>query len=977
MNALRLRMTAERDWRLFDMILSEKACFAVKKSAAEMLQLFKNNELAEGEVYRVTDRLMLSPDTVFCGNNAVIIAEDGIETGGENVSLYKCKLISDNGIISSFDGFTLRECEIESDSVAVLSSGKYFAARNNTIISHGIGIRMTGGSYNSMAAQNTINSEIGVYVDGGYNCVVILNDTQNIICENNTHIYVIKNNLSGNIELKNNKYLICDENTVGGDVIGIGNTHINGDNLNDIGARLEFGVNEELIPHTDNDQFTGMERREFAADIEYGSNITLNDYLREESCKKNVVIIPPGAYTVCKRCDLERESSNTDIYAYGAYFEAVYTHNSVLHINECENVTVNGITIGHTRSCCGQVHVVAKDSDKKKLTAIVSAGFKDGFLSLKSTDTDDEGYNAGSLNMYHRGEWNPYAGGGAIKSIQDNNDGTYTLNLSGTVECDRINVGDIFVCRLARRGFDTVRTDRSTNVRYKDLTVYPVSNSATCRVTWSREVSFERYHSSVPSGYVITKEIFDRYKLWEAEYGVELGVYYDSERELYRGPAPLWGGTGGMEVMDSYEGATVISSKIEALCDDGSNQRGTSSRVAGIVDNCDGTHTVYYKGNYSKIQQIEYSRMTDRSTFNLSSCAPLEIGDTIVAYTADGKVLIKDAKVLTSPVVGNPDGLHMAHSGSGQFCDICGAKIYDDGETYHEMNTVYDNVSGRLSFDARRRIGFGGSEYVTWNTTVYSVKIDSKYVNKALTGEYDFCLNTYFDPMKRVLLDNVGKNCADFTFDNVLMENIKSRGILAKTKGVTVKNCTFRRLTLQALVLGPEEEWSESTISRDILVENCIFDNCAATNAYSKEHRSGPDSEPNITPIDIRGIGITDEQTISKIKPHANMLANNFVIRHNKFINTPNKHMICATGACDITVTDNIFEEREGDGEIIYINGCHNVNVIKNKYSERLQALFDVGSHSLAADIYNCEYVKFENLNIPEKVTLKPTKNIL
>ncbi len=57
----------------------------------------------------------------------------------------------------------------------------------------------------------------------------------------------------------------------------------------------------------------------------------------------------------------------------------------------------------------------------------------------------------------------------------------------------------------------------------------------------------------------------------------------------------------------------------------------------------------------------------------------------------------------------------------------------------------------------------------------------------------------------------------------------------------------------------------------------------------------------------------------------------------------------------DVTITENVFEEREGDGEIVYINGCYNVSVINNIYSERVQAFFDKGNYQKIADIYNCE----------------------
>ncbi len=935
-------MRAERDWRLFDMILSEKACFAVKKSAAEMLQLFKNNELAEGEVYRVTDRLVLSPDTVFCGNNAVIIAEDGIETGGDNVSLYKCKLISDNGIISSFDGFTLRECEIESDSVAVLSSGKYFVARNNTITSRGIGIRMTGGSYNSMAAQNTINSEIGVYVDGGYNCVVILNDTQNIICENNTHIYVIKNNSSGNIELKNNKYLICDENAVNGDIISQNNTEFNGDNVQDITQRRDYGANEELLPHVNNEQFVGMERKRTVTDPSFDSPLNLSDYLCQSASITDVVIIPPGVYSVDAEIVLDASHGNTEIYAYGVYAEATF-FGQITHFNSTTDIDFRGLTWGYSRAVSGQIHIVEKYGEGK-VTAIVTAGYRDGFGK-----SDLSFYGTNHVDLFHKNEKYPYAGIAAYYDIADNSDGTYALTFKDPWNVyARVEVGDVMVCRLAGPNRQTVTVRNAKNMHFKDVTIHGYGQGTHFRNRSCEGVSYERYAATPNAPVIIDKATYDKYKSLEEKYGVDLEVYRD-ENGRYRGGLPRIGGTGTMEVQDSYGGVDLTSCRLNAMYDDGSNQRGTSARFAGIEENGDGTYTVYYKGSLSSV----YYRGVDSpnmgtNTFEPGMCADVRNGDLLFAYNSNGVVLFDGAVALEDAHILADSDKHFAHCDENLdgICDACGKKIFKSESSNSPIYSKYDGKTGKIIFDIPR---FEREGVMTYTTPLYAVKvkIDGEVNESALDG-YDLLLNDY-DTSTQFFFDNVSRGCYGFTFDNVLFENGRSRGLLIKTRDVTVKNCTFRDLGLQGIIIGRETNWGESSVPKNVLIENCIFDNTS----NSEDHENMLEY-PQIL---IQGLGeMKKDITLSE-----HFACENITIKHNKFLNTKNANIIYASAVKGLNVTENIFEERKDDlGKVMHINGCLDVEILNNKYSEKMQKnLYDKTITSVF-DIYNYRNIKIE-----------------
>ncbi len=960
--------------------------------------------LSSNEQYVVSEPIVLTSGMTLRSNGATVIAEYGIEiknttdvrvedlileagkvgvkidADSKNISFKNCKITAENAVISSGRDLTLQDCEINANNCGILSSGRYFIARGCKITAENIGIDMTEGSYNSMAAQNVIKAKSSVLVSKSYNCVLVLNELENIACENNVHFYVIKNTLSGNLELKNNKYLIADRNDVGGEVINENNSEINGNNLHDTEARAECGVMEELLPHTDLDQYTNMEIREHITDLDYTDAIGFTDYIISESSKKSIVIVAPGSYYTSKTTELKAENSNTEFYLYGANVCATFARGAIWKPFGAHDLTVSGLTARNLHPTCGQADVLAVDYENKKLIIASPAGFTDGFHRLAPKDPNDVGYNPDFLSTYHRkpdgsaldaADIYGGIGTGHLQTVEDNGDGTLTANMREDTPIELIKAGDVFVTRLGFRGQNAIHTVESMNIHYIDLTVFTLSNTTTNRVQRSGNVTFERYHSSKPRGYKITKDTHDFYKALGEKYGLDLGVYYDEEFGFYRGPDPIWGASSCMEVGEGYTGTRVVSSLLHSTCDDGSNQRGSSSRVAGMVKNDDGTYTVYYKGNLNSTYRWSVCRKNTTGIAKLNNeCPTLEIGNVITAYTLDGRTLFKDAIVLTEPEMGSPKDLHLLHTGNGEFCDVCGKRIRD-GYAYQELGNEYDHTTGELSFRTPRTPG--GTDEIKWTTKIQSIRIDARYVNESLLPEYDLCCNTD-EPTKRITLDNISRSSSGVYFDNVLIRDTKSRAILAKVKDSTIKHCTFRNITLQALVFGAEEEWGESTVARNVLVENNIFDNCGATSEYSKKTHTGYDVQPNMVPLDIRGASTCKEALISNVTPRSDMLASDFVIRNNKFVNTANERLICITGARDVTVEGNEFEERAVDGKVVYINGCYNVSIKGNKYSDRIQAVLDANEAVAVADIYNCEKVTVENLNIPEKVTLKPAK---
>ena len=72
----------------------------------------------------------------------------------------------------------------------------------------------------------------------------------------------------------------------------------------------------------------------------------------------------------------------------------------------------------------------------------------------------------------------------------------------------------------------------------------------------------------------------------------------------YRGGLPRVGSVDATHITNAQQGFNVTSSLFESMCDDGSNQRGSSSRLSGVKDNGDGTTTLYFKGMVTSTQKV-------------------------------------------------------------------------------------------------------------------------------------------------------------------------------------------------------------------------------------------------------------------------------------------------------------------------------------------------------------------------------------
>ena len=1026
---------SENSFSITDFTIDESK--AVSKTADEMLDLLINGktQLAKGEVYIVTEPLVLDSDTKYYGNFAAIIAQGGIVIkdaeeivikellvkgnitveNSMGITFFKLGLISDGigidvdassndiavktcrviateiafkcsaslitcslnyfsaptGIVADGDDFAIINSQISAINAGIVTSGKYASIRNCTVscAQDGVGIDLVEGAYNALVALNTVTDvQNSIRVTKGFNCVVLLNSAISVKGEANTNLYVVENSLGGIIDLKNNNYLLCNANTFNNDgndhsVRSLDNANVNGDNLHDLSVRAEYGANEELLPHTNKDLFIGMERRSVVRDISQMKSYTIRDYVRALSMSEERIIIAPGVYTVSSNTVLGKVHSNTTLYAYGVYQENT-SLGGIYQFNQSENYTVKGLTMGYAHQSSGQAYVLEKYRERGEdrqwhyyVRVVSNAGYINGFGK-----TDPTVFSTTWNNMFKADSLTPWIDiSGNYKLVSKEDDGTilFEISMPTLTESARIynhtDPGDVWSCRLAGDNLSSVAMYTAKNTTMEDCVMYGYSAALAMSTAYLADgITLHRYHNTTHSGYEIDKETYEKYLALEEKYGVDLEVYVD-EYGRYRGGASREGSVDATHISESVRGADATSCIFEGMSDDGSNQRAASSRLAGIVKNEDGkTATVYIKGS---IAQTYYSYWLSRGQPSASTTYTPGAGDRIYAYGSGGDIIFDEFTLTAAKVATSLDAIHAIHTACTEnngicsvcgtvthvdnkprdgSCDICQAHVHVDPDrnaicdvsgcttsslpdadgdqicdtdngviiTNRLAPPTFNAKEGKLSFD----VNYNGSVY-TYNTVVYEFTIPAENVN--------------WEAVKK---DNLSANSGYFTFDNVVIQNARARGVVCKTVNATIKHCTFRNLAAAGTLMSIETKWGESTVAQDIVVEGCLFENTGYY--YDTE------SDLQRASLSIQGLG---ELSNSVTLLETTLPCRNITIKGNKFNGTNNNYYIAISAAQNVTIEDNVFCNQPGvtTGKVakaINIQGCLNVKIEGNTY---------------------------------------------
>ena len=736
------------------------------------------------------------------------------------------------------------------------------------------GCKINGNIYitnaaNCLIAQNEVSGTITA--TSTYNSTLLLNKANNLTAENNTNIYIVENTISDTITLKNNNYLLCDENTAV-NIIAQNNENFNGDNITDVDSRLDHGANLDLLPHANKELFLGMERKSFVSAPDTDGTEPINSYITTRA-KDGVVIVPPGAYSAPAPVKLEASASGSTIYAYGAFMEMLPYGNSFV-ITNGNDITVKGLVMGYAQQPCGQITLV-KEIDKGTFLALPYAGSIYGFGK-----TDTKFFSAGFVDVFESDKNYPWCAYGGAYEIEPYDESLFKLTLWKDYRfSDEIKKGDRLVNRLVGPDKISILITNSQNILFKDTFLYCHSAClAVVAAGLSENVHFYRWYNGNEAPRIIDKDTYDRYREIEEKYNVKGEVYIDTLGR-YRGGQPLICSSDATHIPGCIKGVDATSCLLESMCDDGSNQRSSSSRLAGVEDNGDGTTTLYYKGSVSEIYCLNFFDESNPRP-RPSLCQPISKGDRVLIYTGTG-VTFCDTKALTSEVaVEDYDFI-----------------ISPEGKTPRHY---YD--------------------------TVKKFTVATSALNMAAIEGFDLSDNHY-DIKNKVLVDNLSRNSAGFHFDNVLVRNTRSRGILVKTVGATIENCTFQNLGHTGVLLSVEFVWGESSVSQDVKVTNCLFDNVGFINKGF--------ANKTLAPVAIKGLSSTVSEEA--------LLYKNILIEGNKFINNQNNYAVTVNSAQNVKIANNVFDEAVGEDKdhphlVIDVETAMNIEISDNTYSKYLES---------------------------------------
>ena len=801
-------------------------------------------------------------------SSAILAEEKGIlDSGAEN---------------SAYAGCVFKTGD---DALTVAAGGAEIRGNSFELPATATAITLQGAGVNNLIALNSIKTaQTSIKIDGATNTSVVLNAGITVIAENATSLYVCDNSLGGRIRVKNNNYLLVDGNTFPeGDGLDhtslqADNQNTNGDNITDVDERLDAGVNEALLPHVNYDLYHGMPR---AATVTVGGEDTgkrIGSYILAEAAGSSYVVLKPGAYAVTGGTSYGEKHSGTTVYSYGVYVEMERgTYGNLgnhIVVNGADKISIKGMTLGFERQSCGQVYVLAKQGTNR-LLVVTGAGMDNAF-----GNTDTSLYNVTGMGAQRAGTFYAYCDT-SFNNITVREDGLMEMIVSGSV-FQMIEEGDILTCRSLNGG-STVSVSKSTDILFKDVTLYGNSGGLACYEGANRTaVTYYRMANTTKSAPIIDEETYNYYRALEEQYGVSLEVYVD-DLGRFRGSPPHIGSIDATHVVGCAQGSVAISCLFENMCDDATNQHAMHARLDSLTDNGDGTATVVYKGNYSR---VDYDTKTTGAG---GYCQPFIVGDRVYIYTSAGK-LVCDTTALTAT-----------------------ATVIEGGKAKTAVNE-----------DRYNRTKSTGGTRANCTFTYYSITIPSDAVNFDALNGYQLELNSCDDTHK-VIVDNMSMASNGFVFDNCLSQNIRSRGLLIKASEGQIVNCTFRNIGMACAAILYEIYWGESGVSENLVVARNVMDHTG----YFIKYTSG--NEDRYSPISIEGLGSRVEEDY--------LLYKNIQITDNIILNRTTKYAVYVNSARDILIKGNSFgdyvdgESDEHFTRAVHINGAMDVEISGNIYS--------------------------------------------
>lgn len=829
----------------------------------------------------------------------------------------------------SASGLSVRNCLLTGEGTAIETSGRDVSIRGNTIETGkcATGVILHGGNvyeaeagtlrreveaepvryvlHNGLLAENTIRTaRCGILLDGVTNTAAILNSVTAIEVRNGHSIYVCDNELGATLTATNVEYLLADGNQYPEDGYPHDPVTTNllapsGDTLLDVDARLECGVDETLLPQVDRDLFVGAETKTTVRDAASLENDrTVDVYLSEEAAQTGAqrVILPPGKYAAQETIQFGGNGyDETVVYGYGVYLEKPKGLEPHLNLSGVNGLTVKGVTFAFAQQSCGQVHVLKKLGANRVLV-VTGAGMINEF-----GNTDPAYFNTTSIGLQRRGTFfaSCDASYSSIAHSDELEPGTMRITLGGDLY-QKVQIGDVLTCRASAGNTPTVSIYDCADVQFRDVTMY--GNSA-CFAFYESDnrtaTTYYRVLNTSRTGELIPESVYQHYRDLEERYTqpdddrpLNLEISMD-ELGRFRGAPPHIGSMDATHTNACAEGSHAISCLFENMDDDGTNQKSMHARLhAYEVNEASQTVTLTYKGNLTEAGWKVYGQENPNYL-----CHDFRAGDRIYIYTSSGHLVYDGVALTAGEYVGD---------GSGEIGLKNGAMQTGTYPLYRLTAALYEEVDGQpvrcFHEDALQTQGADGA-----------MGTYADYLARDNRWEADY----------KVLVDNRSMASGGFLFDNTMVRNIRSRGLLIKASDGTISNCTFRNIGMSAIAVNYEIYWGESGIVENLIIEKNLF-----------YHTGYFGTDESLSVISVNGLNSSGEEDT--------LLYQNIRIADNRFINRSTDYCIYLRGIKKATITgnymgihgeeDNRMRGGQGVTPVICLRGAVEIELNDNTY---------------------------------------------
>ena len=298
--------------------------------------------------------------------------------------------------------------------------------------------------------------------------------------------------------------------------------------------------------------------------------------------------------------------------------------------------------------------------------------------------------------------------------------------------------------------------------------------------------------------------------------------------------------------------------------------------IAYVIDNGDGTTTIVYKGNLS---EYNYGVYGDKATYS-GFCTRFSAGDRVYVYTSAGQL-------------------------------VCDSVALEADVDYGTIPSTFDGIPPR---EVQR----------------YAVKVKTEDVNRNALAGFDLTDDNFRETHK-VLVDNMSRSSNGFFFDNTMVQNVRSRGLLIKASDGRIQNCTFRNIAKVAVAVIYEIYWGESGVSEDVVIEKNLIDNTSfSPSGSSYKH----------IPIAIMGMGGKSVEADFLPYKRIDIIGNKFVNRNISW----SPYAVYIQAACDVRILNNDFGGFDGENEGAYckallLSGAVNIELSGNIYPVYIDGL--------------------------------------